>query len=270
MTWQRARRRRARKEDPVLGDERDELAEGRLDGLLVLEDVGVIELDRRDERRARLVVQELGALVEEGRVVLVALDDHLGALPEPPRLAEVQRHAPDQERRVAARVVEDVRQDRRRRRLAMGSRDDDRVLPLEEEAPEQRREGLERDVALVGGEDLDVVLAADVADDDDVGGPVEVRGAEALERRHAQLRELRRHGRVHVLVGAAHVVPRRLEQPRERPHARPGNPNQMHFHRIWNPGRVPNLLYPGLRWAKPACGLLIDAFTWAGTPWSRV
>ena len=49
------------------------------------------------KRRARPVVQELGALVEEGRVVLVALDDELGALPEAPRLAEVQRHAADQE-----------------------------------------------------------------------------------------------------------------------------------------------------------------------------
>ena len=61
MTWQRAtratsarhRRRRAREQHTVLGDEYDELAEGGLDGLLVGEDVGVVELDRRQQRRAR-------------------------------------------------------------------------------------------------------------------------------------------------------------------------------------------------------------------------
>src|SRR5207248_1359340 len=106
----------------------------------------------------------------------------------------------------------------------------------------QRRERLERDLALVRREHFDVVLAAHVPDDDAIGAPVEVRAAEALEGLDAELRELRRHGRVDVLVGAAHVVPRGLEQPGERSHARPGDADKMYFHL----GR--HSVEPGLNW----------------------
>jgi hypothetical protein len=44
-------------------------------------DVGVVELDGRDDERARTVVQKLRGLVEEGRVVLVAFDDEVLSLP---------------------------------------------------------------------------------------------------------------------------------------------------------------------------------------------
>ena len=47
--------------------------------LFVLEDVGVVELHRGEDRDVGPVVEELGALVEEGGVVLVALDDELAA-----------------------------------------------------------------------------------------------------------------------------------------------------------------------------------------------
>src|SRR3982750_2525339 len=62
-------------------------------GLFVPEDVGVIELDRRQQHDVRPVVQELRSLVEEGGVVFVALDDELGAGAEAPRPPEVERHA---------------------------------------------------------------------------------------------------------------------------------------------------------------------------------
>ena len=91
-----ARRRGAGHQQAVLGDERHELAERGVHRLLVAEDVGVIELHRRQERDARPVVQELGSLVEEGGVVLVPLDDELATRPQPPGLPEVERHAADQ------------------------------------------------------------------------------------------------------------------------------------------------------------------------------
>ena len=43
--------------------------------LFVVEDVGVVELEVVEHRRARAVVHELAALVEEGGVVFVRLDD---------------------------------------------------------------------------------------------------------------------------------------------------------------------------------------------------
>src|SRR4029077_12975794 len=92
-------------EDAVLGDEGDELAERGAYLLLVAEDVGVIELDRGEQRDLRAVVQELRALVEERRVVLIPFDHELRASAEAPRLPEVRGHAADQERRIPARVV---------------------------------------------------------------------------------------------------------------------------------------------------------------------
>ena len=40
-------------------------------------DVGVVELDVREDERVRKVVEEFGAFVEEGGVVLVAFDDEV-------------------------------------------------------------------------------------------------------------------------------------------------------------------------------------------------
>ena len=60
-------------------------------------DLRVVELDARQDRRARPVVRELGSLVEERGVVLVALDHERVALAEPPALAERDRHAADEQ-----------------------------------------------------------------------------------------------------------------------------------------------------------------------------
>src|SRR5262249_57139560 len=97
------------------------------------EDVDVVELDRRQDRRARPVVEELRALVEEGAVVLVALDDEVRALAEAVALAQVLRHAADEEAGIAPGVEEHEGEERGGRGLAVGAGDDDRVALGEEE-----------------------------------------------------------------------------------------------------------------------------------------
>ncbi len=230
---ERARRRRAGDEQAVLGDERDELAERRLDRLLVAEDVDVIELDRREDRRARPVVQELRPLVEEGGVVLVALDDELGAL----RRAATTAGSSAARRRsrndgIAPASCSTCASERRRRRLAVRAR---RRRPS---ACRSRNSSPSSDGNDSSGmlrswrrQHLDVVLAADVADDDDVGRPSRGwRGPKPSNDGDALLGELRRHRRVDVLVGAAHVVAGRLEQARERPHAGAADADEMNLH----------------------------------------
>ena len=71
----------AREDEPILGHEVVELVELRLDLLDAVVDVRVIELERRHDERARLVVHELRHLVEVGGVVLVAFDDEVRPLP---------------------------------------------------------------------------------------------------------------------------------------------------------------------------------------------
>lgn len=77
-----------------------------LDGREVVEDVGVVELEVVEDRRARAVVHELAALVEEGGVVLVGLDHEGRSVAEPGRDAEIERHPADQEARRLARALE--------------------------------------------------------------------------------------------------------------------------------------------------------------------
>jgi hypothetical protein len=77
---------------------------------------------------------------------------------------------------------------------------------------------------------LDVILPANVADDDRVGTPIEVRRPEALEASDVLLLQLRRHRRVDVLVRAAHVVARGLQQTGEGAHAGAADADEMNLH----------------------------------------
>jgi hypothetical protein len=62
----------------------------------VVEDVGVVELEVVDDDQLGQVMEELAALVEEGGVVLVALDDPVGALLLRAALRQVFRQAADE------------------------------------------------------------------------------------------------------------------------------------------------------------------------------
>ena len=75
------------------------------------EDVRVVELEVVEDRRARPVVHELRALVEERRVVLVGLDDEIAC--EPPSRAEMPKlrgTPPIRKPGLEARVLEDPRE----------------------------------------------------------------------------------------------------------------------------------------------------------------
>ena len=54
-----------------------------LDGLEIVVDVGVIEFEVVEDQRACAVVDELGALVEERRVVFIGFDDEEFSTAEP-------------------------------------------------------------------------------------------------------------------------------------------------------------------------------------------
>jgi hypothetical protein len=60
---------------PATRDNRHQLSERPLHRSQITENIGVIELDIVEDHRVGQVVDELAALVEERRVVFVALDD---------------------------------------------------------------------------------------------------------------------------------------------------------------------------------------------------
>jgi hypothetical protein len=95
-----------------------------LDGADIREDVGVIVFQVVQHRRLGVVMHELGALVEEGGVVLVGFDHEevgVGVALQARRDAEVHRHAADQEARRITGIVEDPGQHRGGRGLAVGT-----------------------------------------------------------------------------------------------------------------------------------------------------
>jgi len=179
--------------------------EDLLDLVEVPEDVGVVELDGPDQRRVRLVVHELRALVEECSVVLVSLDDERGTGADPVRAVEVLGEPADQEPGIAAGVVEDPGQHRGGRRLPVRAGDDDRV-PAGEEA--LLEESGHRRVPQPPVEDLfrlGVPPPHGVADDDEIGSRVEVPRIVSLEDPDAHLREDRGGRRIERPVGAGHL-----------------------------------------------------------------
>ena len=131
-------------------------------------DVGVVVLEIVEHRGARPVVHELGALVEERRVVLVRLDDEVPAAAEPRRDVEIAGHAADQKSRIEAGVLEDPGENARRRGLAVRAGDRQRPA-LGEHVPRQPfRAGRVGNAAFQQRLDQRIAAAHDVADDDDV------------------------------------------------------------------------------------------------------
>ena len=107
---------------PLAGIGAHEVVELRFDRRDVRKDVGVVEFEIVEDRRARPVVDELRALVEERRVVLVGLDHEERTVAVPRGNTEVDGNAADQEARLEASAIEDVRKHRRSRRLAVRAR----------------------------------------------------------------------------------------------------------------------------------------------------
>jgi hypothetical protein len=79
---------------------------------------------------------------------------------------------------------------------------------------------------------LDVVAAADVADDDQVRPRREMQRVEALETDDAPARKLGADGRVERDVRSGHLVPHRLEQTGEGAHSGPRHGYAMDAHLV--------------------------------------
>ena len=95
-----------RNDETVARNDPHQMMKLRLDGGQVGKDIGVVELEIVENRRARVVVDELGALVEEGGVVLVGLDHEESRCREPRRYAEVLGYAADEKSRLETAVLQ--------------------------------------------------------------------------------------------------------------------------------------------------------------------
>src|SRR5690349_10693561 len=85
-------------------------------------------------------MNEFAALVKKGGVIFVAFNDEPWTVREPRALAEIVRNAANEITGVQSVVLEDPRQQRCRRGLAMRARDHNRTLAPNEKFLEQFRQ----------------------------------------------------------------------------------------------------------------------------------
>jgi len=90
---------------PTARDKIHQPLEGNLHRVQIGIDVGVIKLDVSQDQRIGKVVQELRSLVEEGGVVLVALNNEGTGGPQLKADAKILRHTANQKRRLKAGIV---------------------------------------------------------------------------------------------------------------------------------------------------------------------
>ena len=205
-------------------------------------DVGVVVLHVADDGDVGHVVDELGPLVEESRVVLVALHHEVLSPTQPVAPLEVDRHAADEERRVPPRVVEDVREEARRRGLAVGARHHQAGPPAQELLGQQRGHARHALLAVEHRLHLGVAPGERVADHDQVGVRGDVGRAVGRPHRDPERLELGGHGGIDVLVRAGEVVALLAQQARQRRHGGAGDAREVDPHAT-----------AGSRSSKPAC-----------------
>src|SRR5271170_1046840 len=120
--------------------EPDELRKTLLDGVEIFKNVRVIEFQIVDDGNFRQVMDELAALVEKRRVVFVALDDEPLAVRETRALRKIIRDAADEKTRIQTVVLENPRQQRSRRGLAVRSRNNNRTFTANKKFLQQFRQ----------------------------------------------------------------------------------------------------------------------------------
>ncbi len=92
-----------------------------LDLRQVIEDIRVVEFQIVHHQGARMVVNELAALVEEGGIVFIRFHHEEGHVTEARRLAKIARHAADEEARLQPAMLQYPGQHGRRGGLAVSA-----------------------------------------------------------------------------------------------------------------------------------------------------
>ena len=161
----------------------------------------MVKLEVVDRQGAGPVVDELGALVEKGRIVLVCLHHKKIRVPRARGNAEIRGHAADEKPRRHAGIFQDPGQQAAGGCLAVGTRDSQHPF-----VPQQVL-GQPLGTGCIGQAVIEHVLHGGVAtghrvaDDDAVRAIVQVLGQVALHQVDTRRAQLGAHGRVDGRIG---------------------------------------------------------------------
>ena len=212
-------------------------------------DVGVVELDGGEHRRPGGKVDELGALVEKGGVVLIAFHDHVAAAAHPVIGLKILGDAPHHEPGVQPQGKEEPGDQGRGGGLAVGAGHHHGLPVAHQEAVQGLGQGEAGQVSGQHRLGLGVVPADDVPHHHQVGGRNQVFRAVAVLKRDSQALQQGAHGRVDVLVGAGHAIALLLQDTGQGRHAGAADAEEVdvqlitgefvvgHFRPLWQ-GRV--------------------------------
>ena len=196
----------------------EEALKAQQDGIEIVKNVRVIELDVVHDGALRQVVEEFAALVEVGGVVFVALDDEDVGMREACTRFEILRHAANHEAGVLARVLEKPRQHGGGGRFAMRAADDKAAFALNDLLLEHFGH---RDVGqLLFEQRFEFRIAAGdgIAHDIHIGIERQIFRFEAGEHRNAGIGQHIAHRGIDLVIAAADVVAERFQSDRGGPH----------------------------------------------------
>ena len=214
-------------------DQVDEPAEAELDVGQRRKDVGVIELEVVQNSHLGQVVDELGTLVEEGRVVFVTLDHEPFGVGEAGPLPQIAGDAADEERRIQARALEHPGQERGGGGLAVGAGHHQRTPPPDEELLEQFGQRAVAQLAFQHRLGLGIASGDGIADDHQVGLVGQVDLGIAGHHPDAPFGQEGGHRRIdHVLVGTGDLVAEFVHGDRRAGHGGAPDPDEMNASKI--------------------------------------
>ena len=201
-----------------------------LDGGEIRENIRVVELQVVHHQGTRVVVNELGALVEEGAIILVRLDDEEGGGAEASRNREVAGHTTDEETGLEFGIFQHPGQHAGGGGLAMGARDGQYPAILQHVF--QQPLGA-RDIGQVAIQHIlhtRVATAHGIADHHQIRRRIELGRIIALGQLDALLLELGAHGGIDVGIGAGDSITQLFCQHRQTTHKGAADPENVNMH----------------------------------------
>jgi hypothetical protein len=191
-------------------------------------------------------VNELGALVEEGGVVLVRLDHEQVAAAQPRRHSEVGRHAADQETRRQPGVLEQPGKHRSSGGLAVGAGHREHAASVQHLLREPLGPRCEGQPGVQDGLHQGVAAGHHVAHHPEIGLQVKLRGLVAFDEIDSQRGQLVAHRRIDVGVAAGDAVARLACQRGDPAHEGAADAEDVDVHRDCREGARSARRKPGI------------------------
>ncbi len=197
--------------------------EGSLNRFEVGINIGVVELDVGKNQPIGKVMQELGSLIEEGGVVLVAFEDEGARGAQLKAGAKILSDAADQERRIERRVflrgdLVNPRQHAGGGGFAVRAGDDQRLAAREKLLMQQGGHRGKGNAVVEHALHFGIAARESIADHNQIGRGIKIGFGVRLQHRDAQRVQQVAHGRIGRLVGAGDAMALQLQKAGQRSH----------------------------------------------------